>query len=979
MRKPRDRRKKRDLGRDVEDALGNFTFLWRATLRVPRARAIAALGTLVFVLAMLLARRGTAGARAGAIAAGVLTAAAVAVMLLRERRIWMDPSRIIDRLAGRAMPEQAARAQRALSLLDADGQPADGSVSPVLTRLHVARALAALPGDAIAGEATRVARRFGLAALALTVATIAAISSNPWGVVEGMDIIVARSGAAPVGMPWLDNPVLTARPPDYLHQEERRLRLGDAAQLPRGSVISFRGAPLHAGRKLALYDGVDEVPFVDDGAGKVIARWPLERSAELRVVARFGNVRIEDADTTPVKSLSDLSPVVELEGAPRQLKLVESAAPVEIRYRATDDHGLREVHLVLRSGAREERRVLAKLDGETLSDRGGYVLKASDAFFKKSHAPIAIVVEAKDNDPITGPKWGASAAITAIPPDVGEPETRRLAALRTLRDAYVDATAHVLANALPQLPAARRALTDQEDAEHLKNGLLLDETLSTSYAGVTIAGRVRALLRAQAQKLDEAMRAEVRAPTAATHAALIKATETMTLVVDGVMRGQGLRDARSSAKQLVEVADDLGLGAAQSQRAGEAERGGQRFSAASIVLGGGQRQLAAMGVLGRDLSGAVGAALKRAERAGTAGDWPHAELAARDLAARLRQPDPSFGAKGSGSGHASGESGAAAGGGSDEGGGEAERAFNEAAQDLENLAQEHAGAIGDVERALSQAQSQDDLDALRNDAAEHAKAVREALGAMPSIGTGSDSWTSKGAASKELADQMARSLEQGNPADAVQSGRSALQALDEARRIAQRTRHFEDDARRAGARIEEARRKLEPEVDWAAKQLDELRKKASQRAGGELRKSGAGEEKLADRAGKLSEKAREQGSLPEPAIDALGEAEQLARDAARALERGDAELAMRLQHDAQRQLEAARQALGQDDGQDEADRAREGKAEGDDGAAGRADIPKADAHKGPEEFRRRVVKGLAQPGSARQRDAIKRYAEGLLR
>src|SRR4029078_10897866 len=97
----------------------------------------------------------------------------------------------------------------------------------------------------------------------------------------------------------------------------------------------------------------------------------------------------------------------------------------------------REVHLVLRSGPREERRVLAKLDGETKSDRGGYVLPAADAFVKKSNAPIEIVVEAKDNDPITGPKWGASAAITLVPPHVGEPEARRIGALKRLRASLV--------------------------------------------------------------------------------------------------------------------------------------------------------------------------------------------------------------------------------------------------------------------------------------------------------------------------------------------------------------------------------------------------------------------------------------------------------------------------------------------------------------------------------------------------------------
>src|SRR6185312_2985005 len=96
-----------------------------------------------------------------------------------------------------------------------------------------------------------------------------------------------------------------------------------------------------------------------------------------------------------------------------------------IKYEAADDHGLREVHLVLRSAGREDRRVLTHLDGETRSDAGGRVLRLVDPFLKKSHAPVEVTVEAKDNDPLSGPKWGASPAITVIPPDVGEPEARR--------------------------------------------------------------------------------------------------------------------------------------------------------------------------------------------------------------------------------------------------------------------------------------------------------------------------------------------------------------------------------------------------------------------------------------------------------------------------------------------------------------------------------------------------------------------------
>src|SRR5581483_8903837 len=161
----------------------------------------------------------------------------------------------------------------------------------------------------------------------------------------------------------------------------------------------------------------------------------------------------------------------------------------------------------------------------------------------------------------------------------------------------------------------------------------------------------------------------------------------------------------------------------------------------------------------------------------------HAEIAARDLAARLHQPDPSFGSKGQ-FGHGGGESGGGRGtpGADENGAGEGERAFEEAAQDLERLAQDHAGEISKVEEALKNNSELENTEEMK----EHAKNVREAAKGLPNVGAGSDSWTSKGAAAKELSEQMARALENGNAADAVQSGRSALNSLDEAKRLAGR-------------------------------------------------------------------------------------------------------------------------------------------------------------------------------------------------
>jgi hypothetical protein len=939
---------------------------------------------LALVATCLLGRQGTFRTR---LFAGLLFACTVAAVFafrwFRQRR-FRSTSWVVDRLVGAVEPDAAGRLLRALSLLDEAGKATDEGASPELARLHVERSVAAVPEGRVLVGAGRSARRFLIAGFALALGTLVATAIDPWAVLEGANVLAARRGVAPLPMDWIDDIDVRARPPEYLHIDETRV-MARKLELPRGTLLTLRGHPIHSGRRLFLSDGTTEIPFVDDGTGRVVARWPLGESAQLRVVARFGNVVVEEPVLTSVVSIPDRAPEVKLEGAPQRIALAGEAEVTEIpvKYEATDDHGLREVHLVLRSGPREERRVLAKLDGETKSDRGGYVLRAADAFVKKSNAPIEIVVEAKDNDPITGPKWGASAAITLVPPHVGEPEARRIEALKRLRDALVDRLAQRIDKPIPPAGEPRKhyvaELVEGADAD----ADLLDSVLSSSYAGLRIPGRIQAMFRAQSRKLDDAVRAHARGPSTTTLSALLRHNERFALVVDAAMRGFGTKDARDAAKRLVDVAEDLAgelgfLAQAESRRnTPELPRRVQHADAATQILSGSAAAMRRIGTLGKDLGGAVDAALVRVDRARKATDLPHAELAARDLVARLRHPDPSFGSQGSGH-RAGGESGGARGmmEEGEEEANEVERAFDEAAKELEQLIGDHARQKGETEAAMSGA-SPEELKQFADEAKKHADAVREATAQLPTVGGGSDSWTSKGAAAREHSEQMAHSLEQGNPSDAVASGKNALGALDEAKRQlrSERWSRFsmpgELDPER---RIEDAKKKLEPEIRWAEERLEAMRRRSAERASGELQRGGENEQRLAERMGKLADKGKERGALPAPAIDSLDAAERAAHEASRALRELQTDKGLERQAEAQRMLEMARESLGEESQPQD-------NRNGDDGPIdlSHADIPKADAHRGPEEFRRRVIQGLGQPSSGRLKDAIRRYAEGLLR
>lgn len=111
--------------------------------------------------------------------------------------------------------------------------------------------------------------------------------------------------------------------------------------------------------------------------------------------------------------------------------------------------------------------------------------------------------------------------------------------------------------------------------------------------------------------------------------------------------------------------------------------------------------------------------------------------------------------------------------------------------------------------------------------------------------------------------------------------------------------------------------------------------------------------------------------MPQEMLDRLGDAERAMREAERALGEGEGEKGLRMQRDAQRFLEMAR---GEGEDGDREARDDNGRA-----PTGKADVPDKNKHKGPEEFRKRVLEGLGGSSNPLLRDAVKRYAEGLLK
>jgi hypothetical protein len=932
-----------------------------------------------------VARLGTPIARAITIALLVAVPVGLLVRALVLHRGDRNIKRTIIDAIGPTNPDLAQATVRAIGLIDRTEKDASAG-SHTLAKLHFTRLLGRVSLDDVASHAMLSAHRWAVTGVCLSVLALGAVAVEPIRVVEGLDVLGAQKNVAPVAIDYLEGVDMAAKPPAYLHQHARIVQPFDSTSLPRGTTITVRGRPTHPSRTLFLTDGVNEVPFAFDGTGGVVARWDLGDSVDLHVAARFGAVRIMQDDVQHITSIPDLAPKVIVEGAPKTIHLLEEPE-ILVSYEASDDHGLRQVDLVYRSGTREVRKVLSRPQGDPLSDRGSHrIVFSRESFWQRNFVPVEVTVEAKDNDPIAGPNWGKSAAILVMPPEVGEAEALRYEALIQVRNALTDLLADRLVEAAPTgKQSAEHVRKEQEWQEKATNAI--EVALGGSYGGLRFPRRAVTLTRGQLRRLAKALTAEKDKPSAATHDALVADTESVLLAIDAAAIGLGSKDAAKVAKRLSDVAEEAAEAAATAdgRRRGDVAGGLTRLDASVSVLGGGGKQLLRLGALGADLGEIVQNGLRRIDRARQAKSLLHAELAARDLAARLKNPVPSsMGGSGARLGDGEVGSGTGTGGGDGQGTGDssaADDASEAGAKALDELVQEHADELGDVDRALEKAFSQDELDALKGEAKKHAEAIRDAARELPRRPGDPGSAESAAKRARDLAESMADALEQGRPGDAVQAGKEAIKALEDAQKAGQGAAEWDLREQSAGRSAENAQGRIAKEMEWAEEALDKLRRSATNRAKSELEKSGKREGQMSDKARKLAEQGEAgEGSLPDETLELLDQAERAMKDAAKALEKGDGITGSEQQKNAQRLLEMAQNGEEDDDNESRSDsRSRRDRPGDGKEMAKKGKVPGKDDHKGPDAFRKRVLEGLSGSNDPLLKDAVKRYTEGLLR
>jgi Domain of unknown function (DUF4175) len=948
----------------------------RFSQRVAKARRQlgSALVVLGLVAGALVARQGTGPSRALGALLLLSGVALLAFVLVRARRTLQSRRRLIAATLSKADADLGARALRALSLVERGGARPDGAEageSVELAQLHLQRVLARAPTKVLDDWATRSVDRTRLVLLATIMAAGVALALDPARVLEGLDVMVARGGRAPVPMFWLGSLRVESEPPAYLRAAERRLFPQGIAHEPVGSVITFIGVPEREGRRLVLVGDDREVPFVSDGTGAVAARWVLSRAVSLRVAARFGDVLITEPDALELRPVADLAPEVELEGAPRSIALKDLQA-LELRYDVNDDYGLREVALVLRSAGREDRRTLERLDGEAKQHKGAQALSPRDGFVRRSFLPVEVAIEARDNDAVLGAKWGKSQAITLVPAGVGEGEAARYAAFKAARAALVDAYAQALregeagtkTGAVPPSAGVQR----KRQAELLEAALgPLRRFVGESYPGVAEPKSLKSFLQGQARALERP------APTRET---FLRRLEDVALAVDAALRATGNRDAETVAKRLGDVAEEVAEGAKLGRDPEQRKAARARLGPALPVLEKGAASLLTLADLGADLGSVTQGELGRIKRGLQAESYWDAELAARHLAARLRRPKPSFSSAGGGGVEAGGGQGSGRGGAQPpQEASPAHRQFQELMRELQQLSAEHQGQVSAVESALESAEQATHDPEIEREAKQRADALRKAFEALPDYAPGQTLAEQAAALAREHARAMAESLSRLSLKDAQQSAESAQQKLSGARSSAGQGVSSED--------LESAERVLKEQRAWVEDLLQKARERAEARAKEALESLGRREQELAERAQNLSGRGSHgEAALPGEVAEALDRAEALMREAARELSSGRGERGAELQREAQRWLERQDdEQQGQSEGQQEpSTEPRSGERSDEAGElANKAPVPGRDKNQRAEEFRERVLKGLSRDKGGRLGPAVKRYAEGLLK
>jgi hypothetical protein len=200
--------------------------------------------------------------------------------------------------------------------------------------------------------------------------------------------------------------------PDYMERTNERVEDADQLIVPRGTAVEYGITPIGDAARVVV-----ELPGRHVEADRVgdqfVASFVADTDGPLEIyVESTGGERRVDHRARSIQVQLDESPEVSLI-APTEDLVVEATQPIPLQHRATDDHGVQELTLIIKlpSGEHLRRAILTPSDEATKDLSGETVLHLEEFSLAPADA-VTVWFEAKDGNRIDGPGVGRSAVRT---------------------------------------------------------------------------------------------------------------------------------------------------------------------------------------------------------------------------------------------------------------------------------------------------------------------------------------------------------------------------------------------------------------------------------------------------------------------------------------------------------------------------------------------------------------------------------------
>jgi hypothetical protein len=787
--------------------------------------------------------------------------------------------------------------------------------------------------------------------------------------------------------------------PSYLARSPAELREPELIEAPRGTTVELLVHPRIPSRQGAALLGPTHIRMSAAPNGRLFARFVVRESTPLALRLFSEEHWYQDDQPRRVRALEDEPPKVVLD-LPEATGTVEAQASLGLRFKASDDHGLSSVDLVIRSasGAEQRRRLWSTLRAEKprteIADETSLVPAEVGA---QPGDGLLLWLEARDSDVVSGPNLGVSKSIHIEVATDAQKLSLRLPLLREVLDGALTSLADRLETPVPeQNGAALQRLGEVQASatawttalqrliaagrEHGEpHGLDLDQLQGILDRTRRELTREGAAYRGSGQSQRQHIEADGR---------VVASHERDVLLLADIL-AQGLVD---EARALTEELSELKTRVAQLLEQLKAERSPEAERALLAEIAKISRRLRELSQNLARLANRVpsefinhealpqddaGDAVDKLRAAVEAGDLESAERQLAELAQGIDQLSQQI------------ESGGAR--FREAHFGARDKAVAGARRDLDMLAAEQHRLAerthGLVRRAAERAKNRGgqpangEMRATADDLERDLRALQESDPTSPE-----GSWLER---ARDRVRDVADAMRTSDMAEARRMAAAAGTSLDQAAQsLDQDARMFPGRHGETWQRAEAASsaadklRKLQRQIDQAMPQLGQFVGEPERR---QMREDFEPQRQARRKTEALQADMQRgaDGAPLSPSGDrGLSAAAEAMRRAERSLERGDPQGASLAQQDATEQLKQVEERLRQS-GDPSAGR-KDGKSGRQDGSEGvRSDapvrIPGADEFSGPVQMRRRLLDAMREPAPAEFKSSVRRYYEELLR